>query len=335
MTVNNTRWAWSTGSGAERLWSDIRRDGYTLFTYADALAQCADPVAFAQRLFGRRPIRYQHMLVEPSDVGNQRSMPKTMFAGALHNDCAQLGMPPQLQVMVCERQSAMGGDSLLLDLWPVLERIAQEDPALLHALFHVPRALPSGHMMRYGLTWTLMRGNLVCQHPTRARSGEVGLAFQRFIDQAPLARFKCQPGDVYVNNNHRCLHGRDAFNDPTRRFVRLLYWFADPLEAPQHLMALAREGCAALSEALAPQPEPVQRLLNASAWSDSERQSQRATWLLRELQSPTNCDEWQGPGQRHLLLQEALLDMVWNLAAQEDEPAPTPQQLQSLVREGA
>ena len=328
-------WAWASADSSERLWADIRRDGHTLFTDPHALSRSGDPVAFSQHLFGLRPVRYQRMLVEPSAGGNQRSMPKTMFAGALHNDCAQLGMPPQIQVMVCERQSAMGGDSLVLDLWPVLERIANDDPALLRALFQVSRALPSGHTIRYGLTWTLMRGNLVCQHPTRARSGHVGLAFQRFIDQARPARFKCQPGDVYVNNNHRCLHGRDAFNDPTRRFIRLLYWFAEPLAAPAHLLALARMGCAQLAESLAAQAEPVQRLFGVSAWRESAGQAKSAAQLLGDLLLPTNCDRWQGPGQRQLLRQEALLDMVWQMAAGEGDPEPTLQQLQALVQEGA
>ena len=179
--------------GASR---DLAQIGYSLFEDTESLSASDDAVAYAERLFGKRPIRYQRMLVEHSPLGNQQSMPKTMFAGALHNDCAQMGMPPQYQVMICEKQSAGGGDSLLLDLWPILESIQIEDPQLFHDLFFVPRAYPSGHATRFGLTWSLMRGNLVCQHtrPGFATAGSVKLfsatstQSSRFGSSASLGR---------------------------------------------------------------------------------------------------------------------------------------------------
>ena len=55
-------WAWASADSSERLWADIRRDGHTLFTDPHALSRSGDPVAFAQHLFGLRPVRYQRML---------------------------------------------------------------------------------------------------------------------------------------------------------------------------------------------------------------------------------------------------------------------------------
>jgi hypothetical protein len=304
-------WPWIDG-GAAKMLAEFEQHGLSVFHDPSAIDKCADPLAFGEALFGERPIRYQRMLVEPSQQGNQKTLPKTMFAGELHNDCAQLGLPPHVQVMVCEKQSAEGGESLMLDMWAVLQRIAVADPALLHDLFHVPRALMSGHMTRYGLTWSLCRGNLVCVHPSRARSGRVGLAFQRYIDESAPAVFKCFPGDVYVNNNHRCLHGRRAFTDPTRRFERLLFWFAKPLAAPAQFIELARAGSAQLAQQLAGEPLGVRQLWGVDAVHAMPNASTVFEGVLHSLLNPRNSDEWQGPGQRHLLLQEAVLSALWN-----------------------
>jgi gamma-butyrobetaine dioxygenase len=316
MSQQVAAWAWQRESGAEQLRQAIDADGFALFHDPTAIEQAADPLAFGQALFGQRPIRFQKMIIQNDPAGNQKTLPKTMFAGALHNDCAQLGVPPHVQVMVCERQAPVGGGSLILDLWPVLDHIRDADPDLLRALFTVPRVFPSGHLPRYGLTWSLCRGNLVCVHPTRARSDAIGLAFQRHIDAAEPVAFKCAPGDVYINNNHRCLHGRQAFHDPSRRFTRFLFWFARPMPAPAPLLERDAAGTQALASRLADEPRWAQQLMGVDAPQHSPRVTERAARLIEQLAQPTHCDEWQGPGQRDLLLQEALLSALWPILAE-------------------
>jgi hypothetical protein len=254
-----------------------------------------------------------------------------MFAGALHNDCAQLGLPPHVQVMVCERQSVEGGGSHILDLWPVMDAIRERDPELFRELFTVPRAFPSGHTTRYGITWSMCRGNLVCLHPTRARSGRIGMAFQRYIDDVPPISFKCEPGEVYVNNNHRCLHGREAFTDSRRRFIRLLFWFDRPLAAPSSLVELAREGTQALSHRVASQPKLVRLLLGVDSADAGAPPGDSMMDAVRNLLLPTNCDTWQGPQQRHLLAQEALLSAMWQLSSPDASPDAIAQRLATLI----
>lgn len=324
-------WNWDDTQGERRIAEDLARQGWTRFVDADAVEKTRDPVAFCTSLFGQRPVRYQEMSIEPNASGNQRSLPKTMFAGALHNDCAQLGLPPHVQVMVCERQSAQGGGSHLLDLWPVMETIRERDPDLFRELFTVPRAFPSGHMTRYGITWSMCRGNLVCLHPTRARSGRIGLAFQHYIDDVPPVAFKCEPGEVYVNNNHRCLHGREAFTDPRRRFIRLLFWFERPMAAPSGLVEMAREGTRALSRRLAEQPKLVRLLMGVDAPDVGRSSGDGIQEAVRNLVQPSNCDTWQGPHQRNLLLQEALLCAAWQLSLADASPEALAQRMSTLI----
>ncbi|MBL0419453.1 TauD/TfdA family dioxygenase [Ramlibacter sp. AW1] len=290
--------------------------GYVLCHDPDALDASLDEVSFCERLFGQRPIRFQRMLIEPDLAGNQRSLPKTKVAGDLHNDCAHPGMPPHVQVMICERQARTGGASFVLDLWPVLERIEREDPSLFGGLFRVPRAMPSGHMTRYGTTWSYSRGDLVCLHPSRVRTGRVGKGFQHFVDAAAPVAFRCAPGDFYVNNNHRCLHGREAFDDPSRRFVRLLYWFGKPMKAPLRFLESARDGSNSLAQQLSDRPSWVRQVFGADATGLHPNATSRYSALLETFARPTNCDAWAGQGQQLLIWQEALLSQLWQLCCQ-------------------
>jgi hypothetical protein len=257
MTTSATvPWAWDDMEGANRVWSELDQSGFSLFNDPAVLSKAQDPVGFCESLFGFRPIRYQQVVVEPSSRGHQSSLPKTMLPGALHTDCAQLGMPAHVQVMVCERPAREGGGTTLLDMWPVLERISRENPSLYSRLFTDPRVLSSGHSPRVGTSVHLCRGNLICIHPNTAMDGPIGTALQRFIDEAEPVRFTCRSHDVYINNNHRCLHGREGFDDPARRFIRYLYWFDQPFRAPTALIETAAQGTAALAA----------RLSNESFW---------------------------------------------------------------------
>lgn len=322
-------WAWSDSEGANRAWAEMEQAGYSLFNDPAALEKVRDPIAFGESIFGVRPIRYQKMIVEPSLKGNQQTLPKTMFAGTLHNDCAQLGMPPHVQVMVCERQAKEGGGTILLDLWPVLEKIKIESPELFHQLFTVPRVLSSGHAPRVGTSWSLCRGNLLCIHPATAFDGPVGTAFQRYIDAAETIRFTCKPGDVYVNNNHRCLHGREGFTDHARRFIRFLYWFAQPLAAPRHFVEEAAKGTAALAKKLSRDSFWVQQHFGVEAPELSKSHQDELAQAVKQLVKPTDSNVWVGAGDRQLRVQEAMLSAAWRVLNEPDIPRD---QLEGLLR---
>lgn len=330
MTFDRTTpWAWTDSDGANRVWTEMEQTGHSLFNDPAALEKAHDPIAFGESIFGVRPIRYQRMIVAPSLKGNQQTLPKTMFAGTLHNDCAQLGMPPHVQVMVCERQAKEGGGSIILDLWPVMERIRGEDPILFQQLFTVPRVLSSGHAPRVGTSWSLCRGNLICIHPATAFDAPIGTAFQRYIDAAETTRFTCKTNDVYVNNNHRCLHGREGFTDHTRRFIRYLYWFSQPLAAPDHLVEEAAKGSSTLAEKLSGESFWVQQHFGVEAPEISESHQDELTQAVKQLIKPTDSNVWVGAGDRPLRVQEAMLSAAWRVLNEPDVPRD---QLEELLR---
>jgi hypothetical protein len=327
--LTNLPWAWSEEDGANRAWAEMEEQGFSLFNDPAALDKARDPIAFGESIFGVRPIRFQKMIVEPSLKGNQQTLPKTMFAGTLHNDCAQLGMPPHVQVMVCERQAKEGGGSILLDLWPVLERIKSENPTLFQQLFTVPRVLSSGHAPRVGTSWSLCRGNLICIHPATAFDAPIGTAFQKYIDTAPTTRFTCKPNDVYINNNHRCLHGREGFTDHNRRFIRYLYWFAQPLSAPMPFIEEAAKGTAALAEKLSEESFWVQQHFGVEAPEISKSHQDELAQAVKQLVKPTDSNAWVGAGDRPLRIQEAMLSAAWRVLNEPDVPRD---QLEGLLR---
>jgi hypothetical protein len=324
-----TPWAWSDIDGVNRVCAEMDQTGYSWFNDPAAQEKIRDPIAFGEAIFGVRPIRYQKMIVEPSLKGNQQTLPKTMFAGTLHNDCAQLGMPPHVQVMVCERQAKEGGGTIILDLWAVLEKIKAEDSTLFHQLFTVPRVLSSGHAPRVGTSWSLCRGNLICIHPATAFDAPVGTAFQRYIDAAPTIRFTCKPNDVYVNNNHRCLHGREGFTDHTRRFIRYLYWFNQPLAAPSHFVEEAAKGTAALAARLSGESFWVKQHFGVEAPELSKSHQDELAQAVKQLVKPTDSNVWVGAGDRQLRVQEAMLSAAWRVLNEADIPRD---QLEGLLR---
>ena len=316
--MTGRRWDWSDSDGVNRVWEEIEKDGFTWFRDPHAVCKAQDPLAFCESLFGMRPIRFQKMLIEPSLKGNQQTLPKTMFAGTLHNDCAQLGMPPHVQVMVCERQASQGGGSIVLDLWPVLANIQSQDLELYRQLFTVPRLLASGHAPRAGLTWSLCRGNLICVHPASTFDRPVGAAFQRYIDAANKDTFRCEPGDVYINNNHRCLHGREGFMDPGRRFIRYLYWFARPLAAPPQYIEAAAQGTAALADKLRHESFWIQQLFGVEAPENAPGHQHALEHAVDSLQRPTDSNLWQGANHRQIRVQEAMLSAAWRTLNEPD-----------------
>jgi hypothetical protein len=77
-----------------------------------------------------------------------------------------------------------------------------------------------------------------------------------YLDRVPAIELLAVRGDVIVIHNHRMLHGRRAFDDPRREFVRLLVWRHAPYPAPATWQSRVR----AAGVSSAADPEACRRL---------------------------------------------------------------------------
>jgi len=97
-------------------------------------------------------------------------------------------------------------------------------------------------------------------HPSFDEAGdEIGARFRAWVERAPAVRFRPREGDCYVINNQRCLHGRLAFQDLSRSFLRVMFWFVEPFAAPDDLVARAIDEGRALSRRLQDEPTWIRR----------------------------------------------------------------------------
>jgi hypothetical protein len=218
-------------------------------TTADGLREsaAASPFAFAARLLGVEPLLVERQPIRPIEGG--RSFASTRVDTPLHTDSQMfLGAPATIQVLVCVKPAARGGESVLVDGARLVARLEDADPALASALFEVDRAqrfyfgdVAGPTIARRGghLTWTVA--------PNAA--DDVGRALAAQLAQGPRVEHMLRAGEALVASNHRMLHGRRPF-DGERELVRLLVWLERPLATAPRDFARARE----LS---APVPEPA------------------------------------------------------------------------------
>lgn len=163
-------------------------------------------------------------------IAGGRSFASSTGPAPLHTD-SQLyrGRPAHLQVLGCVRASARGGESLVLDFHRVLPTIEARDPALVDALFSVPRSFPFVFGDVLATTLSVVGEDLVFTHAPRANDS-IGAALEPYLREPEV--FPLRPGDLIIVDNHRCAHGRTAFDDPSRELQRILVWL-DESESPE------------------------------------------------------------------------------------------------------
>jgi gamma-butyrobetaine dioxygenase len=208
------------------------------------------PWAFVHELVGIWPEMVERQLIRPI------AAPKS-FAGSarftpFHTDSQDfLGAPPGLQIMVCRRAAAVGGETRLLDGWALLDRLERTDGALYESLVRTPRL----HRFYFGdvtrPTVAETGGHFAWTHsPTPATDG-IGIALAREIEREPVIELAVRAGEILLVDNHRMLHGRNAFSGTDRDFVRVLAWILQPLaEHPTHRGELGRSSLGRLSVVL-------------------------------------------------------------------------------------
>jgi len=231
--------SWDPQTGPLALRAALARDGHAVVAMGDVAAQAAAaPWQFAAALLGEELRMVERQPIRPVPGG--RSFASTDVFTPLHTDSQlHLGAPPDAQVMVCARPADRGGESLVVDAWALCDVVAARDPALFDALLRTPRRIPFVFGDVYGPTLALRGASLAFTHSPVAPRDEVARALAPYVDAAPARELPVGRGEVLVVDNRSVLHGRRAFRDPARAFVRLLVWLGAPLRPHPHLQALA------------------------------------------------------------------------------------------------
>jgi gamma-butyrobetaine dioxygenase len=204
-------------------------DGYVVLP--PPARETADPWQLVTELVGVRPEMVERQPIRP--IENGRSFASTTVFTPFHTDSQDyLGAPPALQVMICRRAASDGGATRLVDGARLLARLARENPMLHQRVLTEPRH----HRFYFGdvvsPTVAVKRGHVVWTHsplPPPEGHDAIGDAIAVELAQEPVITLPVRDGETLVVDNHRMLHGREAFGDPRREFVRLLAWLPRPL----------------------------------------------------------------------------------------------------------
>lgn len=203
-------------------------NGYVVLPARESARDVIDPWQLVTDLVGVRPEMVERQPIRPIEGG--RSFASTSVFTPFHTDSQDfLGAPPALQIMLCKRAASDGGASRLIDGARLLARLARENPALHHALLVEPRQ----HRFYFGdvtsPTVAHKRGHVVWTHSPLPPTDAIGRALADELAHEPVITLPIRDGETLVVDNHRMLHGREAFSDAGREFVRVLAWLQRPL----------------------------------------------------------------------------------------------------------
>jgi hypothetical protein len=248
----------------------LARDGWEILR--NRSIDVADPWAFVHGLIGARPEMVEVQPIRPRPDG--RSFASTTGFTPLHTDSQDYrGVSPALQIMVCKRAAASGGETRLVDGRALIDAIANRDPQLHTALVTTPRR----HRFYFGdvisPTMSDKAGHRrVITHSPLAPADPVGESFAHELSSAPTIELPVATGEILLVDNHRMLHGRNAFLDDQREFVRLLAWIH-----PRERMSTSESRLAVVLELLT--GTPPARLAAREGISEAELYA----WRTRAL----------------------------------------------------
>ena len=179
-------------------------------------------------------------VVDPTNLAN------SSLGLAAHTDNPYRDPVPTMQLLHCLESTASGGENFLVDGWRIAEEVRTEQPAGFALLCRAWRRLPVSrrhgrpHDDRNHHRCRRRRSQFAACASTRGRcssrrclrtnwtSGTTPyLLFARLVaDPRFQIRLRLEPGDVFIVDNRRVLHGRTAF-EPTSGTRHLQGCYAD------------------------------------------------------------------------------------------------------------
>jgi TfdA family taurine catabolism dioxygenase TauD len=243
-TVEDVKpWKWLGPDSSAHVLEQFNRDGLCRIRMPEAIEIARhDPAALVELLFGRPALLVVSNSIKIK-VGDRlaRSYAVTGQEAVLHID-PHAYLPPHLQILICVKQASdSGGNSFFADTWSLLARLKAAKSELLDRFLSEPRMIRFPSMIWFSPTFSMRTGNFLCVHSPFPGDSAVGKLFLQEINNHSLARFRLEDGEISVNNNHRHLHGRTAFQDPNRHLIRVVAWFDEPFAAPAEYLESTSE----------------------------------------------------------------------------------------------
>jgi gamma-butyrobetaine hydroxylase len=227
--------------------SAVRRYGFALLSDVPSESGFLCKVA---GLFGYvRETNYGRWFDVRAEV-NPSNLAYTNLGLQAHTDNPYRDPVPTLQLLVCLENSVEGGESVVVDGFKVVEKLASEDPRHVRLLSSYPArfeyAGSSGVRLRAKRPLIELGpdGELIAvrfNNRSLAAVTDVPFeempryytAYRRFAecieDPAMAVTFKLAPGELFIVDNTRVLHARKAFSGTGQRWLQGCYADKDGL----------------------------------------------------------------------------------------------------------
>lgn len=129
----------------------------------------------------------------------------------------------------CNSQSAIGGESLLIDVHQIIRAYSPEKLNILsqvmvnsHQVFYKdPKFYPLFQKVDHN--WAIFYSDWLLQEPTNEITKRVLKEFKLDLENAIPIELKLSEGEILVIDNHRMLHGRKSFPQNSNRWLTR-YW---------------------------------------------------------------------------------------------------------------
>lgn len=214
-------------------------------------------IEFARRISYPRPTNFGEYF-DVESVPSPNSNAYTAMRVNLHTDLPNWAEPPGFQFLHCLENNAAGGESLFVDGFEVARALRRADPAAFDVLAWTPldfRFHDDDSDIRYrapAITTdgegrlTSIRFNVSILDTLRLPAESMGPVYRAYRKLAVLIRdpafeirVRLAPGNLVAFDNHRMLHGREAF-DPDVGPRRLQGCYVDGDELLSRIRVLER-----------------------------------------------------------------------------------------------
>ena len=199
-------------------------------------------------------------LFDVKSVVNPNNLAYTGLALGAHTDNPYRDPTPTLQLLHCLSSSTDGGDNTLVDGFQVAERLRASDPAKFALLAYNPiRFQFQDEDAELSAEFPLIsldpRGAIAAIHYNSRSPAPFELdedlvepfyaAYRTFVGLLGSAelqiRFKLAPGDLFIVDNQRVLHGRIGFSAAGQRHLQGCYSDRDGLRSRLAVLNRARK----------------------------------------------------------------------------------------------